>query len=157
MKIFFSLFFLLFYLSCDDDFNKNVLIENFNKPIETSIIQDNIQKQIDQYILEHPYYIYEEVPVEVKVEIEIPFILNEDGFRNELEPFLYQEKLVWLYDFIITYRKSNGAIVIPASEVNDLLDTLLIPYESLSITNKQIIQDKVNEIILMVYKNMVEK
>jgi hypothetical protein len=155
MKIFFSLFFLLFYLSCDDDFNKNVLIENFNKPIETSIIQDNIQQQIDTYILEYPYYIYEEVPIEVKVEI--PLVLNEIGFRNELEPFLYQEKLVWLYDFIITYRKENGAIVISANEVNDLLDTLLIPYESLSITNKQIIQDKASEVIIIIYKNLVEK
>jgi hypothetical protein len=71
MKIIFSLLFLLVYLSCDDSFNKNVLIENFNKPIETSILQNSIQKQIDQYILEHPYYVYEEVPVEVKIEIPV--------------------------------------------------------------------------------------
>ncbi|MFA5174672.1 MAG: hypothetical protein WC438_05820 [Candidatus Pacearchaeota archaeon] len=155
MKIIFSLIFLLTYLSCDDSFNKNVLIENFNKPIETTILQDSIQKQIDQYILEHPYYVYEEVPVEVKVEV--PFVLDEDSFKNELCTFLYQEKLVWLYDFIITYRKSNGAIAIPASEVNELLDSLLIPYESISNTNKQILQDKANEIVLMIYKNVVEK
>jgi len=166
MKRLFLFIFILVssqYLGCDDNFNKSFVLLNLEeRAIHYEVIKI-IEDEINKYILDHPYYIdnpiniYIDVPVYINVPIyiDVPMKLDEDNFRGSAEVFLYNEKVSYLREFILLYRKDNGAVVIPANEVDDLLTSLEITYEFLEGDQKEWFRQRANLIIEMVYQNQI--